>query len=623
MDEQKNVTPIGEAKWTYTKDDFLTGKKPYEELYSLKDDPFLHRQTMEAMSDYAKTVGYKGLKKTYEAYCRSLKGESIRWGNVTDFTGQKMELETGPFEANDMGVSDGDDVACSHPIMPVERLVNIDTGVEKLKIAFRRGNGQWRSIIAEKSVLASRQKILALSDMGVSVNSETAPNLVRYLSEVEDRNYDKIPQSKSIGRLGYIKGEGFSPYVDGLIFDGDLSFRDLFQSVSQHGDFKTWIAIAKECRQMSTTAKIVLAASFASPLLDILGALPFYVHLWGVDSGTGKTVALMLAASVWGDPTVGKYVKTFDATAVGLEKTSAFLNHLPLCLDELQLNKDCKGRISHDVYKLAQGVGRTRGSKFGGVERTPTWKNTILTTGESPLTNQNAGAGAVNRVIDIECKASEAVITDGMRVANTVKANYGWAGKDFVTVLYNDVELRKEIVEEYQRVVHSLSSKDTTEKQAMAAGAVLIADALISDLFFDNENPLTEDEISEFLASKAVVSAGERGYQWVLEWVVRNANKFADDNREPDKSDLYGRITFDEFQIITSVFDEAVSDAGFSPAALKSWLKQNGKIRLRKDGRGTSVRCRVLSAMDSQCICVYIPKDSGDDQDDEELLPDF
>lgn len=621
MDEQKNVTPIGEAKWTYTKDDFLTGKKPYEELYALKDDPFLHRQTMEAMSDYAKTVGYKGLKKTYEAYCRSLKGESIRWGNVTDFTGQKMELETGPFEANDMGVSDGDDVACSHPIMPVERLVNIDTGVEKLKIAFRRGNGQWRSIIAEKSVLASRQKILALSDMGVSVNSETAPNLVRYLSEVEDRNYDKIPQSKSIGRLGYIKGEGFSPYVDGLIFDGDLSFRDLFQSVSQHGDFKTWIAIAKECRQMSTTAKIVLAASFASPLLDILGALPFYVHLWGVDSGTGKTVALMLAASVWGDPTVGKYVKTFDATAVGLEKTAAFLNHLPLCLDELQLNKDGKGRISHDVYKLAQGVGRTRGSKFGGVERTPTWKNTILTTGESPLTNQNAGAGAVNRVIDIECKASEAVITDGMRVANTIKANYGWAGNDFVTALYGDEDIKKDIVEAYEKTVHSLSNKDTTEKQAMAAGAILIADKIISAMYFEDD-PITEDEISEFLASKAVVSAGERGYQWLLDWVAQNQNKFVfRQDEDLDRTDTYGRITLTEIEIIVSIFDKCISEAGFSPSALKSWMKQNGKIRLRKDGRGLTVQCRVTKTMSRPCICVFIPSDDEEDIGDEELLP--
>ena len=88
---------------------------------------------------------------------------------------------------------------------------------------------------------------------------------------------------------------------------------------------------------MSTTAKIILAASFASVLLEPLGCLPFFVHLWGVDSGTGKTVALMVAASVWGDPAIGNYVKTFDGTVVGLEKTAAFLNELPLCLDELQL----------------------------------------------------------------------------------------------------------------------------------------------------------------------------------------------------------------------------------------------------------------------------------------------
>ena len=56
---------------------------------------------------------------------------------LTDFKGQKLELETGPWEATDFGVADGDLVACSHPIMPVERLVNIDTGVEKLRLAFR------------------------------------------------------------------------------------------------------------------------------------------------------------------------------------------------------------------------------------------------------------------------------------------------------------------------------------------------------------------------------------------------------------------------------------------------------------------------------------------------------
>lgn len=617
MEEQKTtVEPIGKARWDYTKDDFLTGKKPYEELYELKDDPFLHNQTINAMADYATSVGFKGLKAAYKAYSQSMKGESIRFGNVTEFTGQEMELETGTWEANDVRIAEGDFVACTHPILPVERMVNVDTGVEKLKIAFRRGNEPWRSIIAEKSVLASRQKILQLADMGISVNSETAPYLVRYLSEAEDRNYDKIPQTKSIGRLGYIPGEGFSPYVDGLVFDGDLAFRDLFRAVSQVGDYDEWISVAKECRGMSITAKIMLAASFASPLLDILGALPFYVHLWG-GTGTGKTVALMLAASVWGDPNPGKYVKTHDATAVGLEKTAAFLNHLPLCLDELQLTQNGKGQAKHDVYKLAQGVGRTRGTKFGGIERTPTWKNCILSTGESPLTNQNAGAGAVNRVIDIECRTGEDVIKDGNRVSNLLKANYGWAGREFVTAIYEDEDMMEKIRTSYSETVASLSRRDTTEKQAMSAAAILIADRLISKMFFRDE-PLTEDEIGEFLASRASVSIGERGYQYLLDWVAQNANKFISADAEANLTELFGVIEYSQAFIIKSVFNSVMDNAGFSPATVLSWMKQEGKIEVR--GKNLTKGKRIKGIL-RECVCLNLPRDSGEDEDDFDFLP--
>ena len=47
--------------------------------------------------------------------------------------------------------------------------------------------------------------------------------------------------------------------------------------------------------------QIYLAASFASALLEPLGALPFIVNLWG-ETGKGKSVNLMLAASVWAEP---------------------------------------------------------------------------------------------------------------------------------------------------------------------------------------------------------------------------------------------------------------------------------------------------------------------------------
>lgn len=176
---------------------------------------------------------------------------------------------------------------------------------------------------------ASSNKVTDLAGSGIAVNSQNARAFIQYISDMENLNYDLIPEKKSIGRFGYIPDAGFSPFVDGLIFDGDANFKAMFQTVRSRGSEAKWLETAAEVRSMSITARIILAASFASVLLEPLNCLPFFVHLWGVDSGTGKTVALMVAASVWGDPAVGAYVKTFDGTVVGMEKTAAFLNNLP------------------------------------------------------------------------------------------------------------------------------------------------------------------------------------------------------------------------------------------------------------------------------------------------------
>ena len=96
--------------------------------------------------------------------------------------------------------------------MPIQRLCNVDTGEERLKIAYRKGR-VWRSLIAEKSTLASSNSILQLAANGVLVTSENAKALSKYLFEIEELNYDMIPEQKSVSSLGWV-GDGFSPYVD-------------------------------------------------------------------------------------------------------------------------------------------------------------------------------------------------------------------------------------------------------------------------------------------------------------------------------------------------------------------------------------------------------------------------
>lgn len=620
MDNKREIVP----NWRYTEDDFLYTTLPYEELQEYAKNPFVHQRMVEAMARYAAGVGFKQLKKFYKAYLAGLKQSSAGGtvyvgGNPTCFDGQPMELNAGDWEADDSGIRRNfggvDCVACPHPVMPVERLVNIDTGEEKLRLAFRKGT-IWRRHIVEKKVLASANKVTELAGIGIAVNSETARNFVRYIGDLENLNYDIIPERKSIGRFGYIAGEGFSPYVDGLIFDGDANFAAMFQTVHERGSFDKWKQMAAEVRAMSVTAKIVLAASFASPLLQPLGCLPFFVHLWGVDSGTGKTVALMVAASVWGDPSVGSYVKTFDGTAVGMEKTAAFLNNLPLCLDELQLAKDAKGKTNFDVYRLAQGVGRTRGNRSGGVDRTPTWQNCILSTGESPLTGQASGAGAVNRVIDIECKANSVVITDGMRVSGAVKRNFGHAGKVFVEKLYaagDDVP--QEIHNRYQVLFKTLAAQDTTEKQAMAAAAIVLGDELACRwIFGGTEQPVTMEQISEFLTSRAAVSAGERAYKYLCDWVSQNSNKLTG---KTDNGDVLGTLDGCRAYIIRSVFERVLQDAGYSMKATISWLKQAGLIETRAKN---NTKARRINGVPTECFCLLLP-DIEEEIDETDELP--
>lgn len=618
MSDDRTIT-LTPQNYEYTFEDFMS-TEPYDRLYDFFGAPFVFQAEVEKVAKRAKEVKFHGFKKMLKTYleAQQIDRRKNMVPNQTEFEGQYIELNCGIWNSTDFGIYrdtaiGGKDIACAHAIMPVERLVNIDTGDVKLKLAFKRSGSdrKWQTTIVGKDVISTARNITSLSSQGISVTSTSASTLVDYLNDMENLNYDIIPERKSIGRLGYIEGEGFSPYVEDLVFDGDASFKNLYSCVQPKGSYTEWYQTALECRKMSVTARILLAASFASPLLSIVGSLPFFVHLWGVDSGTGKTVALMLAASVWGNPAVGSYVQTFNGTQVGQERTAAFLNHLPMCLDELQLTKNSKGQSNFDVYQLAQGVGRARGKKQGGVDMVPTWSCCFLTTGESPITSGSAGAGAVNRVIDIECTAGQVAIKDGHRIANKLKQHYGWAGQDFVEKIYESDAVQEQIRELYQDIFRELCDGDSTEKQAMAAAAILTADLLATNWIFKDDNCLTVEEIKDFLASREAVSAGHRAYEWLCDWVAANANRFYSE-MSPTNGDTYGIIENNSAYINRGVFNRVIQEAGFSGSATLSYLRSNKLIEVSER---KYTRCKRINGVRTECVVMKLPQETEDFDD--------
>lgn len=587
--------------------EYLISPVCMEELYSLRFNDYEHQLKLIEYTAKAKEFKIAGWKKLYTSYCKSVQGEQNTYnlGGLIEFTGQPLEaLQCGEWEANDGGirkmVGEYEVEACCHPIMPVERLVNIDTGTEKMRIAFKKGR-LWRNLIADKKTLASTNAILELANNGIAVNSENAKYLIKYLHDIEHLNYSIIPERKSVGRMGWIEDYGFSPYFDDVVFDGESNYKTYFDSIRPHGNMEKWMAIAKAVRQGRYPARIILAASFASVLVGPLQKLPFFVHLWG-GSEAGKTVGLMLAASVWANPKMGNYMHTFDGTYVGKEVAISFLNSLPLILDELQIVKN-KGGQDETIYKLSEGAGKTRSNKGLGINKPLTWANCILTNGEMPITNSNSGAGAVNRTIEIECK--EALFDNSPKVADAVRDNYGFAGKLFIEKLNID-----EARAVFDGFYLDLIKNDTTEKQSMAAALILTADTLATEYIFQDGQALTEENIIEFLSSKDAVNANARGYQYILEWISQNRLKLSGSS---DRIEVLGKLNEDSCYIMSSVFYKICDDAGYNPRPLLSYMKERGYIET-EHGRNQTT-CRI-NGITQRCIKILLPDPIDHSEDD-------
>ena len=588
----------------WTADDFQNSTTPFEWLYQHRENKFFMTQLRDKIKAKAGAVGVKNFITLWNLYLESVKLQTCASScNVTRFDNQPVELECGDYVCDDFGISTLDRMGfeilvCSHPIFPVKRLVNIDTGEVKAEIAFRRGK-HWKTVIFDKATLSSSQKIIELSRYGVAVDSESSRELVKFLTCVESLNYDRMTETKSVGRLGWIGNEGFSPYVENLTFDGEQCYKHIFDSVKQVGSFEAWLELVQEIRKNGVTARIILAASFASALVYPLDISSFFVHLWG-GAGAGKTVGLMLAASVWADPTIGAYISTMNSTAVGQEMAAGFVNSLPLIMDELQVVKDQKS-FDSTIYMLAEGTGKSRGAKAGGLQRLQTWKNCIMTSGEQPIVSAHSGTGAALRVIEIDCK-DEKLFLEPRRVVSVLRKNYGHAGKYFVELLMQE-GVFEGIREIYDDEFAALQSSDIDDKQALAGAIIITADKLVTELMFKDGKALTREDIRPYLITKDKSDANQRAYDWVLDFVGSNPSRFVPDDFGRYVGECWGKVDDDVIYFNKSVFDAKMTEAGFSSASFLSWAKRRGKI-ICYDGKNTKpTRIRGVPGT-VRCVCI-------------------
>lgn len=526
----------------------------------------------------------KSFDKMLKAYQQDYIAKVKQAGSETvKFTNAPIEgLKCGKWQCDDFGVSKTvlnnfeaqKVVACPHPIMPVERLVNVDRDTEKVKLSFYKDN-KWQSVTVDRSVVANKGNIIQLADRGIEVNSDNAKELVSYIADMIALNAKEIPVSRSVDRLGWTEKE-FSPYAPDLKYDGDQDYKDAYEAVKPRGDYETWKKYCKELRK-NKIVKILMSASFASPLNKLLSISPYIVHLWG-GTGTAKTVAVMVAMSIWGNAELGKLTRTLNSTQVALGRYASFVHDVPFAGDELQIIKDRWDSFDNLVMFLTEGVDRARGRAYGGLETLNKWHNSFIFTGEQPITQSNSGGGVKNRVFEIE--VTEKLIEDGNATVNFLKENHGHAGKEFVEGLPDNKTLQERHRAIFREI---LSLNETTDKQAAIAASILLASELSSSIFCDE--PLKIEDVNEYFISANDVSVANRSYDLIRNWIGTNINRFKEDS----VGEIWGRYVEEAncCYVDRTILEKMLRENGIDFNAIKKELAQRGTIEKDKEGKYT------------------------------------
>lgn len=592
----------------------ILSKELFEEIFAEED--LIERSYMIAeFSIKAKELKVKSqfdaIIKSHEKVLRQIDREdkinsfTSSSGRITEFSipagkkysnmhcGSWFATDSGIYSLNVMGMEQR---ASRQPILPIERLENMETGEERIVLAFKKmekGN-HWKELPVAKSKIASVSKIIELADYGVSVTSESAKHLIKYLNDIEAFNVENIPIALSSSKLGW-HGDDFLPYEGDIVFDGDSQFKHVYEAICEHGTYSKWLEHVKEIRKTKRLeAKFMLAASFASILIKPLGVLPFIVDLWG-ETGGGKSVSLMLACSVWANPDEHQYIGDFESTGVQTEVRADMLNHLPVILDDTSKMSDkVRDNFEGLVYSLCSGKGKSRSNKDLGIRRENTWKNCILTNGERPLQSYVSQGGAINRILEVDCGATD-IYVDPQKTTSVLKGNYGFAGKQFVEVVKElGVDEIKRI---YQDFCKKLFSENKMQKQAMALAVVLTADKIATECIFMDKCYISLDEAKETLVDKNMISDNERCYQYLLDKVAMNSVRF-DGTSGIEK---WGTIENSVAYFYPHAFEDLCKSEGFSKKSFILWadrknliLTEGGRTTKQKKIAGKNFRCIAL-----------------------------
>jgi uncharacterized protein (DUF927 family) len=317
---------------------------------------------------------------------------------------------------------------------------------------------------------AELRKALAYQGVTISTNSKGRNLFSDYLA-----NYPTAMRALCVDRVGW-HGEVFvlpherigqSSNGDLIVYQANHGLDNRYQS---KGTLEQWRNDVAQLVQKHSRLVFALCTAFSGQLLDPLNQQGGGFHIKG-GSSKGKSTALNLACSVWGNPK--HFYRTWRATGNALEHTAYMHNDSFLVLDEIGEIANPK-ELGNIVYMLSNGLGKGRMTKQITAKPVHQWKIIFLSSGEKSLKEimqeqgQKTKLGQEIRLADIDIDESEYGIFDcldfaedgakqSIELASRLNQSYGVAGIAWLNYLTSNKAERigeaRELLDQYRQAL--------------------------------------------------------------------------------------------------------------------------------------------------------------------------
>lgn len=470
-----------------------------------------------------------------------------------------------------------------------------ENGAVELAI-YNSGTTQWHHHTLLKRLLASGTGILELAAYGASITQADAKWVSKYLMTMMyvPQNLKVIPHCKVYPAPGWTD-KACKKYIHPVSVDhsyrvgnGDFDYEGAY---TPRGKAKDWLDIYIPSVLKSYVMRLICGFALAAPLVYPCGSRNLQLHLCG-KSGSGKTAAAKLAASIYGNPK--NLLISFNGTLLALSDYALKFNDGFHVINEYQAKKRSARDDEGDVflYGYEEGRGRARLDRNSNQRRTLPFRGARLTTGEQRLTQESGGAGAIARVLEI---SESEIIPDAGAVFlhNFTAENYGHYGRQWIEYIaihseriakeYH--ELNEDIAESFEAshpahvsmvALSYIALKHFAEMLSLSEVANAVEDAVIAvgrGYSVEERQYLSSDDFSKIfgqLPSKRGIENAERARNALSEYLFTHIGRFVIEKR------VNGELYYDtpKEHLTTVGYQFASGEVGFFPRELKRILEE-------------------------------------------------